>query len=174
MSKKKIIDLTSDMEELKVIVESHFSTKIMSTKRHRATVDARMVFAKILRERGHTFKTIGDFMYKDHSTIIHYVREATNLIKNNRNVMDMYMLCKNKFMENREPVVLYTDRDLVKEVLSLREQIDELISDYDNIRKIEKKYKRLEEIINLIDSRTLPGNENLIKRRINEMFNGLQ
>jgi hypothetical protein len=171
--KTKIMHLSSDMQELMEIVESHFNVKLMSNRRKREIVDARMIFAKILRERGHTYQTIADFMYKDHSTIIHYVQQATGLIKNNRGVMDMYMLCKNKFMENRDPVVLYTDRDLVKEVLSLREQIDELIADYENVRGIEKKYKRLEHIINLIDSRTPLGSENLIKRKINELFNGL-
>jgi hypothetical protein len=163
--------IISDMDLLKQIVEERFNKKIISKGRYRENVDARMVFSKILRERGHTYKSIGQYLYKDHSTIIHYVEQATNIFKTDKKLMDFYIECRNKFLENREPIVLHTDRDLVREVLSLRNQIDDLISQYESIKEIEKKYERLNGIINLINLRTPVGSENLIKRKINEMFN---
>jgi len=163
----------SDMDLLKGIVEDAFSVKLMARRRHREVVDCRKVFAKILRERGHTFKSIGNYLYKDHSTIIHYSDEASNLIKTDKKILDLYINCRNKFLENREPIVLHTDRDLVRETLSLRNQIDGLLSQYEGVKKTESKYQRLSSIINLIEARTPVGSENEIKRKINEMFNGL-
>jgi hypothetical protein len=163
--------IISDMDLLKQIVEERFNKKIISKGRYRENVDARMVFSKILRERGHTYKSIGQYLYKDHSTIIHYIEQAPNIFKTDKKLMDFYIECRNKFLENREPIVLHTDRDLVREVLSLRNQIDDLISQYEAIKEIEKKYERLNGIINLINLRTPVGSENLIKRKINEMFN---
>lgn len=163
--------ILSDMDLLKTIIEEVFKTKIMSKERYRDTVDARMVFSKILRERGHMFKSIGLYLKKDHSTIIYYVEQAPNVFKTDKKLMDLYIECRNKFLENREPIVLHTDRDLVREVLSLRNQLDDLISEYETIKNIEKKYERLNGIINLIELRTPIGSENLIKRKINEMLN---
>ena len=159
------------MDLLKGIVEEAFNTKVMAKGRYRENVDARMIFAKILRERGHTYKSIGNYLYKDHSTIIHYSEQASNLIKTDKKMLNLYIDCRNKFLENREPIVLHTDRDLVREVLSLRNQIDDLLSQYEDIKNIEKKYERLSGIINLIELRTPVGSENLIKKKINEMFN---
>lgn len=163
----------SDMDLLKGIVEDAFGVKLTKQRRNREIVDCRKIFSKILRERGYTFKSIGNYLYKDHSTIIHYSDEASNLIKTDKKILDLYIDCRNKFLENREPIVLHTDRDLVRETLSLRNQMDELLLKYDEIKKIENKYKRLSEIINLIENRTPIGSENEIKRKINEMFNGL-
>jgi hypothetical protein len=163
--------IISDMDLLKGIIEEAFNVKIMAKGRYRETVDARMVFAKILRERGHIFKSIGVYLKKDHSTIVHFVQQAPNIFKTDKKLMDLYLECRNKFIENREPIVLHTDRDLVREVLSLRNQIDDLISQYETIKEIEKKYERLNGIINLIELRTPVGSENLIKKKINEMFN---
>ena len=159
------------MDLLKEIIEEKFNAKIMAKGRCRENVDARMIFAKILRERGHIFKSIGIYLKKDHSTIIHYVEQAPNIFKTDKKLMDLYLECRNKFLENREPIVLHTDRDLVREVLSLRNQIDDLISQYEEVKSIERKYERLSGIINLIELRTPIGSENLIKRKVNEMFN---
>lgn len=163
--------ILSDMDMLKEIVESAFGVNLLKPNRQRDVVDCRMVFAKIIRERGHTYKSVGNYLYKDHSTIIHYVEQASNLIKTDKKMLDLYISCRNKFLENREPIVLHTDRDLVREVLSLRNQIDDLLSQYEDIKNIERKYERLSGIINLIELRTPVGSENLIKKKINEMFN---
>ena len=172
MKKEMQKDILSDMELLKSIVEEEFGVKMFARERKRNNVDARMIFSKILIERGHTYTSIANYLYKHHSTIIHYSQQASNLIKTDKKTTDIYITCRNKFLESREPIVLHTDRDLVKEVLSLRSQLDELIVHYQEAKKVETKYKRIESIINLIDLRTPNGDENLIKRKINEMFNG--
>lgn len=163
--------ILSDMEVLKGIIEQSFNTRIMNRKRYREVVDARMVFAKIIRERGHTFKSIGKYLCKDHSTIIHYVEQVPFIFKTDKKLLELYVECKNKFIENREPIVLHSDKDLVKEILSLRSQLDEIMCYYQDVKKTEDKYKRLDSIINLIDLRTPVGNENIIRRKINELFN---
>ena len=57
--------------------------------------------------------------------------------------------------------------------IELKNQIDKLILDNKNLTKKLEKYKRLNNIIEFIDSRTPTGKESFILRKINLMFNGL-
>lgn len=166
-------NLFSEMDSLRTIVEESFNADIMNPSRKRNVVDARMSFAKILRDRGHTYTNIGEYMSKDHSTIIHYVSEISHLLQNNKTIFDTFIQCKNKFLENKEPVLLHSDKDIVKEVFHLREQLESLTSHYDEVKRTEKKYQRIMPIINLIDARTPRGHEDIIRKKINEMLNGI-
>jgi hypothetical protein len=57
--------------------------------------------------------------------------------------------------------------------IELKNQIDKLILENNTLTKKAEKYKRLNNIIEFIDSRTPTGKESLILRKINLMFNGL-
>ena len=60
-----------EMQQLADIVKSVFNEDVKDKIQRREIVDARMVFSKILRERGYTYASIGRFLKKDHSTIVH-------------------------------------------------------------------------------------------------------
>lgn len=161
----------SEMDLLKNIVEDAFNVNLTKQRRNRDIVDCRKIFSKILRERGHTFKSIGNYLNKDHSTIIHYSDEASNLINTDNKILELYITCRDKFLDNTEPIVSRTNRNLEREILSLQSQVNELLLQREEIKNKEKKYERLSEIINLINNRTPIGSENEIKRKLNEMFN---
>jgi hypothetical protein len=52
-----------------------------TSKRNRDLVSYRQVFCYIAREAGYTYKTIGNVIGKDHSTVIHSYRTISDLIE---------------------------------------------------------------------------------------------
>jgi hypothetical protein len=161
----------ADMDLLRTIVEEEFNVDIMKKDRKRRNVDARMCFAKILKEEGYTHTLIGEYIGKDHSTIVHYVQQIPNVMMFDKNVFNYFVTCKTKFLENKESSVIPTEKSMANEVVKLRNQMENIMSYYDSVKATEKKYERLSDIINIIDSKTRKGEENSIKIKINQMLN---
>lgn len=162
-----------EMNSLKEIISNATGTDIMNKGRYRNIVDARIVFSKIIRERGYTYSSIARYLNKDHSTIIHYICECNSLIQTDNKMMETYIMCRNKFLEDKNALLTYTDKDAVKEMVVLKMDIEKLIAKNNKLKDIQNKYKRLTEIINLIDKRTPEGQEHVIKQELIRMFNGL-
>lgn len=165
--------MLSEMDSLREIVEEVFEVNIMDKRRVRNVVDARMVFAKILRDRGYSYPSIAEYMHKDHSTVLYYVGELFNVMKNNINIASIFKICLEEFMKDREEIVTKEDRVFLKEINVLREQVNGLLLEHNKVKALQRKYERLDEIITMLDQRVEAGKENLIKRKINEMLNGL-
>lgn len=163
----------TEMNSLKEIISNTTGTDIMNKNRYRNVVDARIVFSKIIRERGYTYSSIARYLSKDHSTIIHYICECNNLIQTDDKMMKTYINCRSKFLEDKDALLTYTDKDAVKEMVILKINMEKLIAKNNKLKDLQNKYKRLTEIINLIDKRTLEGEEHTIKQEITRMFNGL-
>lgn len=163
----------TEMNSLKEIISSTTGTDIMNKNRYRNIVDARIVFSKIIRERGYTYSSIARYLSKDHSTIIHYICECNHLIETNDKIMETYINCRNLFLKDKNALLTYTDKDAVKEMVILKMDIEKLIVKNNKLKDIQNKYKRLSEIINLIDKRTPKGKEHEIKQELIRMFNGL-
>lgn len=162
-----------EMNSLKEIISNATGTDIMNKSRYRNIVDARIVFSKIIRERGYTYSSIARYLSKDHSTIIHYICECNSLIQTDDKMMETYIICRNKFLEDKDALLTYTDKDAVKEMIILKMDIEKLIDKNNKLKDTQNKYNRLSEIINLIDKRTPEGQEHTIKQELIRMFNGL-
>lgn len=162
------------MEKLKEIVSQVFDTDINIKTRKRNNVEARMIFAKILREDGSTFESIGKAINKDHSTIVYYVNQASSLIKQSIELSDKYLECKNCYIDNLDVVLPQMKYDELKdEVVELKLLINQLTIERNEIIKVQEKYNRIKKIINLVAERTHVGKEEFIERKINQMFNGI-
>jgi hypothetical protein len=163
----------TEMNSLKEIISDTTGINIMDKNRFRQVVDARIVFSKIIRERGYTFSSIARYLNKDHTTIIHYICECNSLIQTNDKIMETYLICRDKFLQDKDALLTYTDKDAVKEMIVLKNDIENLMLKNSRIKNLEIKYERLNEIINLIDKRTPEGDEHRIRKEIMKMFNGL-
>lgn len=163
----------TEMNSLKEIISTATGTDVMNKNRYRNVVDARIVFSKIIRERGYTYSSIARYLSKDHSTIIHYICECNHLIQTDDKMMETYINCRNKFLEDKDALLTYTDKDAVKEMVILKIDMEKLIGKNNKLKDFQNKYKRLTEIINLIDKRTPEGQEHKIKEELIRMFNGL-
>lgn len=163
----------TEMNSLKEIIATATGTDIMNKGRYRNIVDARIVFSKIIRERGYTYSSIARYLSKDHSTIIHYICECNHLIQTDDKMMETYINCRNLFLQDKDALLTYTDKDAVKEMVILKMDIEKLIDKNNKLKNTQNKYDRLSEIINIIDKRTAKGKEHEVKQEIIRMFNGL-
>ena len=126
--------MIKDMKDLQKIIEQVFNVKILTKKRFIEIVDARMCFSKILRDRGYTLKSIGVFLGKDHTTIMHYVDKSVTLFKQEAMLFEKYMICKEKFLQDREVIIdRIKDKDVHMKVARLSNQVDTLIREREEI-----------------------------------------
>lgn len=164
--------IEKEMESLKYIVNDVFKLNIMKASRTRELVDARLVYSKILRDRGHTFKSIGDSISKDHTTIVHYISTSNFVLKHYSALTEKYIICKDILAKDSP---FFSDQtntiNLAMKIFNLNLKIDELMIERNNILKANEKYKRLKSIIDMIDFRTSDGDELIMQDKINKMLN---
>lgn len=167
-------NIPSDFLQLEEIIDNVFNVKIKSKKRRREFVDARMVFSKILRERGYTTSIIGKYLGKDHTTIVHYGLTVNNTLSQFSSYKNQYIKCYNEFMVDKEQITLsLTEKNLKMYNFSLKNEVERLILENKSLTENLDKHKRLKNIIEFIDGRIPIGKESFILRKINLMFNGL-
>ena len=167
-----------EMLQLKVIINRKFGLDLSTNTRKRDYVNARLVYAKILRERGFTHESIARSLNRDHATIIYYVRCASHIFMQDRFLEKKYLECKALFFGEIDQSENPTSEEMLSERLNtLNEQVDKLTAE-NNLLSYEldervKRTKRINKIINLIEERTHYGKEELVEKKIREMFNGL-
>jgi hypothetical protein len=164
----------SEMQELSDIIKSVFNEDVKDITRRREIVDARIVFSKILRERGYTHSAIGRFLKKDHSTILSYMRNVQSLLTQVDGLMQKYKVCRDSFFANKEDlIVVKVQNEKEMSIISLNNQIEKLILERKSVLEMEQKYTRLSTILEMIDKRTPKGKEKLVLKNINLMFNDI-
>jgi len=161
------------MEKLKEIVSKVFETDIMMKKRTRNNVEARMIYAKILRDELNTFASIGKSINKDHSTMVYYSKEVKHLLEQSKELYNKYILCKDSYIKNQIPNINPVTKKIENELIELKFIVNKLSSERKNVIKMQEKYNRFENILNLVAERTRIGNEALVERKIREMFNNM-
>jgi hypothetical protein len=163
-----------EMDHLQKIVNDMFCVNIMKKVNKREFVNARKVFSKILVDRGFTISEIGRYLKKHHSTIIHYMSDADGMLQYSPSVMDKYIACRETFLQGREPMELSLEQlEQKMSIIGLNNRIEKLILERTNLLKKIDKYKRLSDIIQLVDGRTQKGRESFVFKKINQMFNGI-
>lgn len=160
-------NIDPEMLRLQSIVSKRFNVDMNENTRKRDHVNARIVYASILRERGCTFESIAKSIDKNHATIIHYIRMCPFILKQDKFLSKKHNDCREIFFRTIDPdTIPEIEVPDMTEVEELKHQIKNLIS------KLENR-KRLNQIINLIEERTHYGKEEIVERKIREMFNGI-
>lgn len=166
----------SNYEDVQKIVEMVTRTKLKGTNRKRECVDARMIYAYVLRNTlGASLTSIGGSINKDHTTIIHYLKTMENLLEVDREVARKYIRCKELLLLSEQPLNLLDERDEILEINRLKEQVEILerknkLLEEENSR-ITKQTARFMNILELIEENTPMGDEYLVHRKIKKMFN---
>lgn len=172
MSRIKSEKVKSEMEDLQEIVENVFEVSLMNKKRLMSLVDARMVFSKILRDRGHTLTSIAKFLKKDHTTIMNYMDKVVYLLKQDDRLFENYMVSKDLFLKNREELIdEIKDKDLHMKIARANIQLDKLIAERNQVFEIDRKNTRFRYIIDLLNKRVPAGKEAYIENKIMQLLN---
>jgi len=154
-SQQKYLDKINehlDMKELKNIVDTIFDVDISNSVRKKDYVEARMVFTKILRDRGATLVSIAAFLDKNHCTILNYMGNFDNYFSE-QSLKKKYIVCREAFFQKRP--------------------VDRLYLEKDKISAIENKYKRFKHILNIMNDRTPYGKEAVLEKKIISFLNGI-
>jgi hypothetical protein len=169
---EKTMKMAQEMDSLSSIVNKLLDVDIHSKRRHRRLVEARMIFAKIMYDRGYELTSIGRFLGKNHSTIIHYIKTSDYIFMSYPEIHDKYVVCSEVFIEGKEPSMLFNKKDMVRSINNLNDRIMILMKERSLMRKKEDKMKRFENIIMMLDNRIPYGKEAEAYRIINKILNG--
>lgn len=154
-SQQKYLDKINEyleMNELKGIVNTIFDVDITNTKRKKNNVEARMVFAKILHDRGATLVSIARFLDKNHCSIINYMNNF-DVYFSEQQLKKKYVVCREAFFQKRP--------------------VDKLYIEKDKLSAIESKYKRFKNILDIMNERTPYGKEDVLEKKIISFLNGI-
>ena len=154
-SQQKYLDKINehlDMKELKNIVDTIFDVDISNSVRKKNFVEARMVFTKILRDRGTTLVAIAAFLDKNHCTIINYMGNFDNYFSE-QSLKKKYIVCREAFFQKRP--------------------VDRLYLEKDKLSAIENKYKRFKHILDIMNDRTPYGKEDVLEKKIISFLNNI-
>lgn len=160
------------MESLKNVVNKVFDLDIMENSRGRSYVYARYVYAKILRDKGLSVQDIGRSINKDHSTIVHYCKQIDFIVKQDTELAEKYLLCKDIFFNNAPYIKKkLKEAELESRLFKLTADYEQLLSERKKILEVREKYRRLDKIIKIIDLHTPEGMEKDTEKMVNKMFN---
>jgi hypothetical protein len=140
------------MNELKDIVDTIFDVNISNSVRKKNYVEARMVFTKILRDRGTTLVAIAAFLDKNHCSIINYMLNFDNYFSD-QSLKKKYVVCREAFFQKRP--------------------VDKLYIEKDKMSAIENKYRRFKSILDIMNERTPYGKEDVLEKKIISFLNGI-
>jgi hypothetical protein len=169
------LSISQDAELIINIIEENLDIDIFEKCRRKDYVSARLICAKLLYEKGYTYKAIGRIMKKDHSSIIYYVRSLNSLILQDEKLKKKYNICKDIFLKEHEELLHKINRNHYRDEINLlKKQLQNVSRNINRLSPFYEKYKRLEEILLLVNERTDKGNEYLVKKRINAMFNTIE
>lgn len=161
-----------EMESLREIVNKVFNADISIDSRKRDNVYARMTFAVILRERGYHVEKIGDFINKDHSSVVYYTTRMNCLFDQDAILMERLLECKKCFYEDKAPgVYLTTEKKLEKRLIELENKLNETLLEKQRLLIEHQKNKRISKIIDIINTHTDDGMEYEVEKKVQQMFN---
>ena len=163
-----------------------------ATSRTSDIVNAKMIYSKILRDRGHSLRLIGLPIHKHHATILHYLRNMDNYLNTDKVFLKNYKICKEEFDKvcqeedntSSEPVEFYSFVSVKKEAIMLKIENKDL---YSKIEKMEEEREQMEKkmadfnkdigrvgpMFNMVRERTRPGTETEVLVKLNKFYNGL-
>jgi hypothetical protein len=122
----------SEINSLKEIINNMFSVDLSENTRERKLVDARKVYSKVLRDRGHTYELIAKSLNRDHATIIHYMSSIDSILLYDKNLRDKYLSCKSLFLEGKGELILNSrkkDVDLFMTIIRLNGELQDAIKE---------------------------------------------
>jgi len=121
------------IENIRNIVEMVTGERILSTTRYRGEVEARMIFASILKDTGMHVESIALSMKKSRYAAEYYLKRFNDLVELDSTFRSLYLKCKEMVVMNKfkdEPVNSYNivgrlvqENEALKQELRLLKEI---------------------------------------------------
>lgn len=168
--------MSNNFETTKTIefLESFFGMSLSEKSRKRSMVEARMIYAKLMKVYTRTsLSDIGRAIERDHATIIHYLRNFKWLKKTDTGFSSKYDTVADMYEEFRATWFNEDRFDDKKQIQLLKSSIEKMTTERDRYEKYFKKIQRIDSIVQLIEERTPKGEEEYVESKINRMFNSI-
>jgi hypothetical protein len=81
------------------------------------------------------------------------------------------MECKNAFLDKRDPIIFFKERNVQAMMAKLMEKVDELIMEKENLKSTIKRYRKFERIVELLHDKARYYDEVALYQKINSIFN---
>ena len=160
-------------EVLAEIVSHVFEANVFERRRLRPNVNARMVFSKILLDKGITLSEIGRILDKNHATIFHYNNKLSFFLEHDFALRQKYLRCVDEY--ESQSVHSVTKTKLLDELYKLRKELNEVKDLYQMVTLKNKESSRYDErlrgIYNVVRDRTSIGREEEMELRIKRLYN---
>lgn len=168
--------MKTEHSQLQEIVCRVFNiSNLSSTTRERKYVDARKVYSKILRERGWSLCKIARSIEKDHTTIIHYLKEMKWLLIHDTQIIDFYFIIKKQHSHiiatTKEES--FTPEELLKKIDLLKEEKNFLISALKNMEEELNKLNSFDNIFTSILERVPKEKIDEFETKVTRILNGM-
>lgn len=168
------VETTFEIIKTVEFVNEFFGVDISSKSRKREIVEARMMYAKLMkRYTKHSLSAIGAPIGRDHSMIIHYNKNFAWLKKSEPEFARKFDTLNDMYEEFREAWFDAERFDEKSKILFLQKALNAEQEKVERYEKYINKIQRLDSIIQLIDERTPKGEEEYAEQKINRMFNSI-
>jgi hypothetical protein len=179
-------------DKLKDIIYSLHGIDVMERRRPRKVADMRKIYCKILHDEGLTLTHIGQTIGFDHATVIHHNKRFEDLAATEPVFTGQYREIYSEFKKfdhefekaDAEPMdkrptykkleSMVVDYDASEKVL--KSKVDGLINEIHSLKQelaeLRGEKRELVPIMNLVRERTRKGQEPLIFRKIQALYNG--
>ena len=149
-----------------------FDADVFERCRQRKFVDARIVFSKLMHERGVGCSDIGHILGRNHATILHYFWRGEALLETDNRFRKKYVTAREEYI-GEDPVYYYSSPELRKKYLEMRSELEAARDKLAELTNQNKYDKRIKDILDVVRYRTKHGKEKETLNRINRMYNGL-
>ena len=168
------VETTFEITKTVEFVNEFFGVDISSRSRKREIVEARMMYAKLMKRYSkHSLSAIGAPIGRDHSMIIHYTKNFAWLKKSEPEFARKFDTLNDMYEEFRA-VWFSEDRyDDKSKIVFLQNALSAEQEKVERYEKYLSKIQRLDSIIQLIEQRTPKGEEEYAEQKINRMFNSI-
>lgn len=167
--------MTIEEKTLYSLVNAAFDVDIKRPTRKRQHVTARKVYARILKERGWNLVAIGMSMHKDHSTIIHYLKDMVWLLEHDTHVRNNYLHIKRSLDKKIQfnPLTKFSTEALHDKIYQLQDENKLLISALENLDKKIKREERFKNIFKTIITKLPTSKTEEFEIKIKRLLNGI-
>ncbi len=167
-----------EFQHLRVLIEAILGINVRDEQsRKQEVVNARMIYANILKEQGFGCSVIAKSIRKTHATVIHYFKQFEWYTQSDDQLNNNFKRIKREYRKEYDPIQEMSDAELKKELSSLRTENKKLYSEQQfltlELTEEKKKNKRLYSIFSLIEERTKIGSEDDVLRKLNTFYNGV-
>lgn len=182
----------SKIDRLQAIIKSTLLVDVKNDKnRRRNTINARYIYAEILRKDGFGCSDIGRSICKNHATVLHYFKNFDGFIESDKTFRETFDLIRKRYTDHYDYVIDMSYEEIKKEAFALRIENKKLNSETDRLQlelhSLKESFKlmeketqekaeqeeRLNKIYTVIKQRTKNGTEQKVLNKINNLYNGI-